>query len=248
MTTRLKWLLLALVLTVIAGIGAGAPHALRSMDSFNVKRVEIRGTRYLAPHEALRQSGITAASNVFDDPEAWQRSLERHPLVISARIERDLPSTVRILVTEADPIALVRAPELRPVRADGRVLPVDPAEVDLDLPVVSADPEAVDDGRVQDARILDVTNTLAAIRNSQPVLYSWISDAAPAKDGGVRVLLRSPAGARVFVPVNPDARTLHELWLALSDLAARQDFARLATIDARYRHQVVVALSSTAAR
>lgn len=247
MTPRLKWLLLALCVTALAGAGVAAPHTMRRMDSFNVKRVEVRGTRYLAPHEALRQSGITAGSSVFDDLEAWQQALERHPLVTQARVERDLPSTVRIHVTEADPVALVRAPELRPVRADGRVLPVDPAEVDLDLPVLIADPNSVRDGHIADARVIEVTRTLAAIRDAQVQLYGWISDAGAARDGGVRLTLRSPAGAQIFVPVIPDARTLRELWLTLSDLAARQDFARLAKIDARYRHQVVVALSSTAA-
>lgn len=248
MTTRLKWLLLALVVTSLAGAGVAAPNVLRNMESFTVKRVEVRGTRYLAPQEVLRQSGITAASSVFDNMSGWQRSLERHPLVNTARIERELPSTLRIYVTETDPVALVRAPELRPVRSDGRILPVDPADVDLDLPVVSADPQDVDDGRVRDPRIIDVTATLAAIREGQAALYGWISEAAPANDGGVRVTLRSPAGVRVFVPANPDARTLNELWLTLSDLAARQDFTRLAKIDARYRRQVVVAFSSTAAR
>ena len=65
---------------------AVAPHALRRMDTFSVRKVEVRGTRYLAPHEALKASRITRSSNIFDDFRPWRDSLERHPLIVSARI------------------------------------------------------------------------------------------------------------------------------------------------------------------
>ena len=56
----------ALRIGLVAGMGAlvialaaAAPSALRRMSGFRVRRVEIRGTHYLPPAEALRVSGIT---------------------------------------------------------------------------------------------------------------------------------------------------------------------------------------------
>ena len=62
MNARARWLLLAGGASVVLSGAAFAPTVLRRMDAFRVQRVEIRGTRYLAPYEALVQSGITRTS------------------------------------------------------------------------------------------------------------------------------------------------------------------------------------------
>ena len=77
-------------------------------------------------------------------------------------------------------------------------------------------------------------------------MYGWISDAEPM-GGAVRARLRSPAGAIVLLPRDATPKQLRELRTTLADLAAKQDIDRLIRIDARYRDQIVVALTPTAA-
>jgi cell division protein FtsQ len=252
------------------GLVATAPSALQRMDGFRVRRVEVRGTRYLAPHEALQASGITRQSNIFQNFAPWRDSLERHPLIARARVERALPGTIRLLITEVEPIALVlglagSAGELRAVTADGTVLPLDPTSIDLNLPVVSAPAPtapptskatanskaaqkstAAPASKITNARVLAALRLLERIRQAEPVLFGWISDTEPA-GSAVRIRLRTPAGAEALLPAEPDAVQLRKLRLTLATLAASQDIDRLLRIDARFRDQIVVALTPTAA-
>jgi cell division protein FtsQ len=234
----------------IALLGA-APSALRHIDSFGVRRVEVRGTRYLAPHQVLQASGITRSANIFDDPESWQSALERHPLIARARIQRLLPGTIRVWIDESEPIALVSgvgagAESMRPVTVAGELLPLDPATVDLDLPVISA-PAPTPPATIADARVLAVLRLFVHLQRAEPALFGWISDAEPGPND-VRIRLRSPAGAEVLLPDVPDDLQLRRLRLTLADLTARLDIQRLLRIDARYPDQIVVALSPTAAK
>lgn len=231
MKNRVALLLGLLAFVSLIGAGVAAPRTLRRMDSFRVRRVEVTGTRFLAPHDALRASGIDTKSTVFDDFAAWTRALENLSLVASVRIERKLPSTIRISIVEAAPVALLNANVLTPVNAAGETLPLDPSRVDLDLPVIAS---------------TAILPTLLEIKRYEPAMYGWISDADQTRDG-VRIRLRSPAGAVALIAARPEPAGLRELRTTLADLAARQEINRLIRIDARYRDQIVVALSPMAA-
>lgn len=228
------------------GIAASAPYLLRRVDAFRVRTVEVRGTRLLAPHDALRLSGIDSTSNVFDDFEPVRRALEQHPLVAAVRIQPRMPGTVRIYIDEADPVAFVATPELQPVDRSGRLLPVKPGLAPLDLPVIT--PRSMpNEGRVVEPEALSVLVTLDHIRRAEPMLYDWISEAAPARGGGLRLSLRSPEGSSAFVSSDVRNLRLKELRLALADLSARGELNRLSRVDARWSGQIVVSLTSTAA-
>src|SRR5262245_18825303 len=233
---------LAVALTAAS---ASAPHVLRHVHAFDVRRVEVTGTRYLVADEALRASGITAASNLFQDPSLWRAALEQHPLIDSVRIERVFPYTIRLRITEAKPIALISTPELRVITAEGEVLPVAPTQIDLDLPVITTRIE-LEKGRVEEAPVLEMLGALARLQKAEPVMFGWISDAEPVPHG-VRVRLRSPAGAEALIPMSAEPMQLYKLRLALAHLSARRDIRRLVRIDARFRDQIVVTLTSTAA-
>jgi cell division septal protein FtsQ len=239
---RTRLLLLAVGASAITSVAAGAPSMLRRVSTFKVERVEIRGTRYLAPYDALVQTGITRTSNVFDDYEPWRRRLLRHPLVLTARIERVLPSTIKVEITETEPIALVRTPDLTPVDARARALPIDPSTIDLDLPVLtrSAKPSAA--GVFEDRATREAVAVLQVLRSKDLRLYSWISEIAPAADRGVLLRLREPVGATVLLAADTRALRLHELKVALADLSARGELQQLKSIDARFRDQIVVSL------
>ena len=243
MKARTRWLLLACGACAVTSVAAGAPAMLRRMDSFKVQRVEIRGTKYFAPYDALVETGITRTSNVFDQFDPWRARLLRHPMVLSARIERQLPNTIKVEIVEAEPIALVRTPDLQPVDARGRSLPIDPANIDLDLPVLerAATPNA--QGYFKDTSTQQAIAVLNALRNGDQRLYNWISEVAPSANRGLLLRLREPAGAHALVSADPRALRLRELEVALADLSARGELNRLQKIDARFRDQIVVSLA-----
>jgi hypothetical protein len=239
---------------VLTGLAAGAPHALRRLDGFRVATVEVRGTRLMEPASALAALALPAGATVFDDFEPWRRRLLAHPLVAAARIARRLPDTVVLEITETEPLALVRTPELRPVDERGRVLPVAPGTAPLDLPVLGGRADIDDTGRVADEAQRALLTTLATVRTAEPAIAEWVSEVTAAGPDGVRLLLRWPEHAEILLPRSPDAARLAQLALVLADLAATPDagvkdtvshmeISRLRRLDARYRDQVVVSLA-----
>ena len=238
-SARRNWLIMALVAVILTSSAAGAPRVLRRWDAFNVEHVEVRGTRYLGAYDALVQSGITRSSNVFDDFAPWRTRLLAHPMVLDAKIERHLPNTIRVAITETEPVALARTPELMPVDARARALPIDPAAVDLDVPLLSMQSRPNAAGVFADDATKHVIEILATLQRRDARLYSWVSEAGIMKDG-VRLSLRSPAGAEALVAARANRLRLRELQIALADLAARGELSRLERIDARFHDQIVV--------
>jgi hypothetical protein len=233
----------ALALTVLAAI---APALFRRMDAFRVQTVEVSGTRYLAPEAALALSGITDSASVFDDPDAWAERLRAERLIAAAEVTRKLPGTLRIDVVETEPVAFVRTPELRPVDARGRVLPIAMGGTDLDLPVIMGVAEIGSDS-VADDRTTRLIEALLVVRAYDAALAAAASEIAYAKGGGVSLLLREPAHAVLLLPDPPDARTLQQVLLAFEHLrteapepGAPTAFDGLTHLDARYEDEVFV--------
>src|SRR5690606_16473120 len=182
-------------------------------------------------------------ANVFDDPEPWRQALLAHPLVADARIERRLPGTIILRITETEPVALARTPELMPVDATGRVLPIDPAAQSIDLPVLNVASAVGDDGRLAEPAAISMLAAYERIRRFEPALAARVSEILPAHGGGLRLLLSDPPLAEVLLPADFGAIGLRQVQLALSDLGARDELPRVRRIDVRFRDQVVVSLS-----
>lgn len=162
-----------------------APLALRQVGFFRVRRVELVGTRYLSPEQLLGQLGLRADQNLFDDTGEIARRAEQVAGVVSARVERRVPGTLRIVVVERVPLAFAPTPTgLAALDADGRALPYDPAATGLELPLV---PRA-------DSLVL---GALARVRAADSTLYQEVEAAQRGPAGSVmldlgdrRVVLR----------------------------------------------------------
>lgn len=256
---RLALLRIGIVLATSAALvvsAAFAPLALRRFDGFRVQRVEVVGARYLAPDDAAAASGITSASNIFDDPTPWIDSLLAHPLVVDVAVERTLPGTLRLRITESKPVAFARTPELRAIDERGRVLPADPAAEGMDLPVLAVTTRLSAGGYAADSATIDIARFLGVVSRSEPGLLGWISEVGMQRDA-IRLVLRNTSDADVLLPAEPTPMRLRELHLTLAELAtprfveatardtarmAAPDLARVRRIDGRFTDQIVVAL------
>jgi hypothetical protein len=196
-----------------------APAMLRGIDAFSVQHVEVRGTRYLSAEAAVAAAGITAASNIFDDPAPWIDALSRHPMVRRAEVERRIPGSLRLTIYETRPVAFARTPELRAIDEHGRILPADPAAEGMDLPVLLLQTRVSAAGRAADPATLRIVAFLGTVHRQEPGLLGWISEIGTHGDA-VRLVLRSGADAEVLVPAQPTAERLRELHLTLADLAS----------------------------
>lgn len=201
-----------------------APPVLRRVRFFRVRQVELVGIRYLDADQVLAALRLSPHASVFDDTDVLGERLRELDGVADASVSRRPPGSLKVIVREIEPVALVmsRRGALQPVDADGRALPFDVAS--LDLPVV----QAADSG---------VVGVLARVQAFDPALFQTIDAArrTATPRGGVllelgphRVLLSSDAGPEVIQAV----------MLVVRDLAAK---ARpYAELDARFDGQIVV--------
>jgi cell division septal protein FtsQ len=128
-------------------------------------------------------------------------------------------------VTEKAPVALIPATgDLRVYDGSGSALPIDPARIDMDLPIVNR----------PDRQVLRLLET---IRSQTPGLFARISDVRRLASG--ELVMRMP-DVVVRAPANVDAQRLAEVMPVAADLARRH--VRVAELDLRYRDQVVARL------
>ena len=226
----------ALMLVIAVG-ATTAPRGLRHLETFRVRQVEVSGTRFVDPYAVVRAAGLTPLSSVFDDPEAWTAGVRTLPLVAGATVRRRLPSTVEIAVTEVEPVALVGAPELRPVDAAGWLMPLDPAGAPLDLPIL-AGVTAAGDTLAPAGIAREALGALAALRRDAPEVAERVSQ-VEARAGSVRLLFRDEV-AEALLPMDPTPLQLRQLRLAYGDLSSRGELPNVRRIDVRFRDQVVV--------
>jgi cell division septal protein FtsQ len=155
-------------------LGAGAlaaalwlalPLGLRHLEFFRVRRVEIVGLQYLDAARVLGAARIPPRASIFDDHAPVEARLRALPGVTRAAVGRRAPGTLRIELTEADPVALTpKGDRLAMVDARAEVLPFDPLGSSPDLPVLIG-------GGAQ------VAGALARAKELDPALFARI-DAA----------------------------------------------------------------------
>ena len=218
---KLGWAILGSIALLVA-IWLGGPPILRRLDLFRIRRIEIAGARYLTPRTITGALALGSRSSVFDDLGAMERRLRALPGVRTAGIDRRLPGTLVITVTETEPVALIpRRGALTPVDDRGRVLPYDPAQVAPDLPIATS----ADSG---------LTRVLAAVQAADPALFSQIASGARVRDDIVLDL----DGRRLWFTANATVEDVRAVTAVAQDLARRERSYR--ELDGRFAGQVIV--------
>jgi cell division protein FtsQ len=174
---------------------------------------------------------IDTTASVWGDVSRWEGRVRQHPAVRDVRIERRLPGTLVVRLTENPPVALVQAAAgLVPVDAAGRSLPIDPSSVDVDLPVLV----------VRDTTVLRV---LGEVRVLTPVLFARIGEVRRLAGGGWVFRMAGAAVEQshdILASADISAARLSEIIPVEQDLARRN--LRAVELDLRFRDQVIARL------
>ncbi len=235
-------------------VGAGAVSSvwgrqlLTRISFFDARRIEVVGTRLVAPDSVMIMAAIGRARSVWEDFTPEERRLSIHPLIEEARVLRSGLHSLRIVVREVEPLAFVGIPELRPVRGDGTVLPIDPSSVSLDLPVLTTPAELEENSvRLRDGPARQALQIFAKLRALDPGLAAIVSDFELAEPEGLTANLDpSQPARRVTLPRAIDEMLVRRLRATLADLRSRRVDA--AVLEARYADQVVVKIGRIQSR
>jgi cell division protein FtsQ len=156
-------------------------------------------------------------------------------MVLRAVVERDLPGTLRIHVTERIPVAFVQTRTgLRPADATGALLPIDPVVFPLDMPVIAT----------ADSALLSV---LDGLRQSAATIYARVTEARRDGNDALRFVLTAGAiGAAgpsmmhaLIVRTTPDVTVarFRDILPVEADLA--RNHLRAVELDLRFKDQVI---------
>jgi cell division septal protein FtsQ len=232
------------LVAVIMAAAWGVRSAARQMAFFRVRSVEVRGIRYLQPNEVLSRLKVDTLMSLWDDLEPLRERVRHHPQVTGVTITRRLPGTLVVTIQENQPVALIQSSAgLVPYDSVGHVLPIDPARIKLDLPIVAT----------SDPVLLKL---VGAIRYTVPRVFSRIEEVRrTGRDEILLTLSRSDAKraratgdttasnggtVRVRIPLGLSVERLADIFPVENDLARRQ--VHVGELDLRYRDQVIARL------
>lgn len=207
-----------------------APLLFRRMAFFRVRRIEILGARYVAPSDILTRLHVDTAASVWDPKAPLERRVASLPEIATVTIERKLPGTLLVRVTERAPVALVPANGgFRVYDERGVALPIDPTRVSVDAPViVQPDPKTMP----------NVLRLLGAMRVGMPELYARLS--AVRRGGAADELVLQLKTVPVRAMQDVTLERLAEIEPVEADLHHKQ--LHPLELDLRYRDQVIVRL------
>ena len=227
---RWKVGVLALAIVLVAASPLWGPLILRRLAFFRVRRVEIVGAHYIPPGDILGRLGVDTLASVWNPTSPLERRVAAHPAVERVTVQRRLPGTLVVHVTERTPVALVPTPRgLVAYDARGVALPIDLARTPVDAPVtVVIEPV--------------VFRLLADLRRRAPALYDRVSEIrrGGSSGGGADDLILQFADLPVRVMKDVTVDRLADIEPVESDLARRQ--LKVAELDLRYRDQVIARL------
>jgi cell division protein FtsQ len=208
--------------------------------------IQTLGNSQLSRAELLSVFGSDIGRNLFFVPLSQRRiALEQIPWVRQATVMRLLPNQLRVAITERTPIAFVQVRgRIELADADGVILTMTPRQMaarHYSFPVVSGIAPA-DPLSIRSARMHLYQKFIADLDSTGEHISAQLSE----------VDLSDPDDVRATVPANGSDLLLH---FGQEDFLARwrnyqahiaqwqQQYPKLASIDLRYDHEVVLKMA-----
>jgi len=264
--TRLRLGLLALVvpavtvlaLVIVWRLGVATLNAFVYENAdFAIQQIDVQTDGVIAPEQLRRWTGVKPGANLIAlDLAAVKRNLELVSVIDSVSVERVLPRTLKIRVTERDPIAQVNVPRadgangiavsvfqldvdgmvMQPL--DSRLCTVPLAKVNSELPVIAG----VNAFQMQPGRRVELPQVQAALQLIAAFARSPMSGLVDLRRvdisaPGVVVATTGQGSVITFGSENLDQQLRR--WRQIYDLGVRQQRA-IASVDLAVANNVPV--------
>ena len=140
-------------------------------------------------------------------------------------------------LTEREPVALVPTPVLVPTDSQGWVLPINPTERRLDLPIVNLEPPV--HNRFTMAVELATLAEMGRLTADHPSFVSMVSEVVPLGYNGIAAHLSDPPVVFLMLHGTPSSR-IDEGIRAIRDAVESSQGTEAAAVDLRFADQVVI--------
>jgi cell division protein FtsQ len=185
------WMLF-LLLAIAAGIGA---YYGAAWPGFYPQRISVGGTRLVSKSDVLARAAIAPHANLWlQNMHAAAARIEAIPYVKTAQIHRSLPASVRIVITERRPFAVLQYGAQR-VLVDRDLRVLQPADGSQTVPVLTVKGVApyADGTFVKDPDVLHLRDDVLVLLQSHVAVrslhYDRFGDLVATTTGGIALLL-----------------------------------------------------------
>ena len=217
------------MLAVCAAAGVWIWQHTQSDARFAVRHIEIAGSLHAPRADIDRVAQQYVGLNLFQiDIARVQRDLGGIGWISHINIEKKLPDTLRIKITERKPVALVRiGGRLRYADERGVAFAeLTPSAGDDDLPVITD---------AQGEELARAVALLRDLRASDREIYSRISEVRPVPPRGFAIFDRE-LGAFIYA----DAAGVSQKWRSLYAILRAENNPRIEYADLRFADRVIV--------
>lgn len=226
-------------------------------SDFAIQRVDVKTDGIIAPEQLRRWAGVKPGANLIAlDLARVKQNLEQVPMIDSVSVERVLPRTLKIRVTERDPIAQVIVSRLDgtsggvitllQLDADGVVMPMlDPRlatvpspQLNVPLPLISGLNASVSPGdRIEQPQVQAALQLIVAFAQSPMaglVDLRRVDVGAP----GVIVATTGQGSSITFSLDNMDQQLRR--WRSIYDYGRRMNKGDIASVDLSVKNNLPV--------
>lgn len=207
-----------------------------------VEHVTVSGNSIIDPSEIIKLARVPSGIKMVDaDLLAIEQRVATHPYVDEVVVERNLPSTVHVRITERRPLAILNGRDLCYVDREGVVLPNSISKELFDLPVITGFTGSSLPAPGTVLTTPDVAEALRLLETSKLVgggLYHLISEIRLRGQGDL-LLYTADGGVPVIFGRGNAARKLVMLESFWQTVVAGRGPQQLQYLDLRYDDQIV---------
>ncbi|MBI4429186.1 MAG: FtsQ-type POTRA domain-containing protein [Ignavibacteriales bacterium] len=211
-------------------------------STLKLKDIVIEGTKIVDKNEILQLSQAQGGTMLYDvDLTSIQRNVLSHHYMKDAVVERNLPSSLRISVTERSPLALVNGNEIRYIDDEGVILPHLASRALFDLPVLSGVPGSVSlrpGSRIGHPDVQEALSILATAKLVSRELFHLISEVQIRR--GDIVLYSAEWGVPIIFGRGEAPRKLVRLETFWNEIVRERGAQNLQYVDLRFDDQIIV--------
>jgi cell division protein FtsQ len=212
-------------------------------SNLTVTKVVVEGNRIVEANEVLQLAQVALGTPMYDvDLAGIRNAVTSNFFIKDAVVKRDLPSTIRIMVQERSPIAIVNRGDILYLDDEGVVLPHSISKETFDLPILSGVPAESPLKSGTTIKLVDVQEALTILAAAKLVskeLYHLISEVR-LRNGGDLVLYAAEGGVPIIMGRGDIACKLVRLEAFWNEVVRERGPQALQYVDLRYEDQVVV--------
>jgi cell division protein FtsQ len=233
------------MITVIIVIVLCWVGALQWKDRSSITSVVVEGEHILSSSKIIQLAHLQQNAGMYDiDLTVIGENIRKNPFIKNVVVQRDAPSTLRIMVTERTPAAMiVRNGSSDPLYIDsqGYILPRVDSEALFDVPVITGvDSTVVVGQQTTQADIVGALQVLQAAHDVGDDVLHMISEIR-IRDGHDMILYSSDNGIPIIFGRGDAVKKMVELDAFWKKFVLPQGAQNIQYIDLRFDDQVIVA-------